>query len=38
MLTNDNILKAIRQLQEEHLSSEVVDNELAFLVLQRADL
>ena len=38
MLTNDNILKHIRKLQEEYLSSEVVDKELTFLILQRVDL
>ena len=38
MLTNANILKHIRNIQEDYLCNEIVDHELAFLILQRADL
>ena len=38
MMTNDDILKRMREIQTDFLSNEVVDKELTFVVLQRVDL
>lgn len=38
LLTNPNILARVRELMDLFMSDEVADKELAFVVLQRADL
>ena len=38
MLTNDNILSRVRELQNSFLSDEMIDKELSFVALQRNDL
>jgi len=38
LLTNPNILKRIDELMEIYINNQVVDKELAFVILQKADL